>query len=85
MNMREVPVTEARVQFFALIRAIERGESFAITRNGKPVAHLVPAEVQDRASRKKAVEEFRRRRAQWRPVDFSVEEFLAARHEGHRF
>ena len=83
--MQEVKSSEARTRLFALIREVERGESFAITRYGKVVAHLVPTEAQERANRKKAVEKFRRIRSQWSPVDASVEEILAWRHEGHRF
>ncbi len=83
--MREVKATEAKARLAELLRAVEHGEAIAITRHGKPVAHLIPAEAQDRANRKRAVDEFRRRRAQWRRVEFSTEEILAARHEGHRF
>ncbi len=83
--MREVKATDAKARLAELLRAAEHGEAITITRHGKPVAHLVPAEAQNRANRKRAVEEFRRRRAKLRSVDFSVEEFLAARHEGHRF
>ena len=83
--MRKVKATEAKARLAELLRAVEHGEAIAITRHGKPVAHLVPAEAQDRANRRRAVEEFKRRRAQLRPVNFSVEEFLSARHEGHRY
>ena len=83
--MREVKATDAKARLAELLRAAEHGEAITITRHGKPVAHLVPAEAQNRANRKRAAEEFRRRRAKLRSVDFSVEEFLAARHEGHRF
>ena len=83
--MREVKATDAKARLAELLRAAEHGEAITITRHGKPVAHLVPAEAQNRANRKRAVEEFRQRRAKLRSVDFSVEEFLAARHEGHRF
>ena len=83
--MREVKATEAKARLAELLRDVEHGESIAITRHGKPVAHLVSAEVRDRANRKKVVEEFYRRRANLQKVNLSVEEFLNARHEGHRF
>ena len=41
--MREVPTTEAKSRFAELLRVVEYGESIAITRHGKTVAHLVPA------------------------------------------
>ena len=82
--MREIQATEAKTRLAELLRAVEYGETVAITRHGKPVAHLVPARAEDRASRERAVERFRQRRAGWKRVAFSREEILAARHEGHR-
>ena len=66
-----------------LLRAVEHGEAFAITRHGKTVAHLVPATAQDRANREKAVGQFRRRRAALKDIAFTKDEILALRHEGH--
>ena len=83
--MREVQSTEAKTHLAQLLSAVERGESIAITRHGKPVAHLVPAEKQDRATRRAAVERFKAWRATWNGIDMSIEELLAARHEGHRY
>ena len=54
--MRAVPTTEAKSRFAELLRVVEYGESIAITRHGKTVAHLVPAGDRERASRKEAVE-----------------------------
>lgn len=82
--MREIQTTEAKARLAELLRVVERGETVVITRHGEPVAHLVPAPSQDRAKRERAVERFRQRRAAWKPVVFSLEEILAARHEGHR-
>ena len=81
--MREVPATEAKTRLAELLRVVEHGEAIAITRHGKTVAHLVPAGMQDRANREKAVDQFRQRRAGWRPAAFPTDEILAARHEGH--
>ena len=82
--MREIQVTEAKARLAELLHVVEHGETVAITRHGKPVAHLVPAPTQDRANRERAVERFRQRRAGWERVAFSTEEILAARHEDHR-
>ena len=82
--MRVIQATEAKTRLAELLRAVEHGEAITITRHGKPVAQLVPADSQDRASRKEAVERFRRRRAGWRRVEISADEILAWRHEGHR-
>ena len=83
--MREIQATEAKTHLAQLLSAVERGETIAITRHGKPVAHLVPAENQDRAARETAVERFKAWRATWKGIDMSIEEILAARHEGHRY
>ena len=83
--MREVQATQAESQFAELLRTAERGETIAITRHGKTIAHLVPAEEHERALRKEAVDRFLQQRAKWRRVDMSVQEILAARHEGHRY
>ncbi len=40
--MRSVPVEMAGRDFFTLIREIESGERFMITRNGEPIARLEP-------------------------------------------
>ncbi len=82
--MREVRATEAKMRLAELLRTVEHGETIAITRHGKPIAHLVPALAQDRTAREEAVERFRQRRSTWRRVAFSTKEILAARHEGHR-
>ena len=83
--MRMIQATEAKIHLAELLRNVEQGETVGITRHGKTIAHLVPAETQDRIQRKKAVDEFRRRRSQWSDVDVSLEDILAWRHEGHRF
>ena len=82
--MRKIQATEAKTRLAELLRAVEHRETVAITRHGKPVAHLVPARAEDRANRERAVERFRQRRAGWKRVAFSTEEILAVRHEGHR-
>ena len=53
--MREIQATEAKTRLAELLRAVEHGETVAITRHGKAVAHLVPADTQDRASRERAL------------------------------
>ena len=41
---KEIALREANQQFARYVRAVESGESFVITRRGKPVARLVPVE-----------------------------------------
>ena len=82
--MREVPTTEAKSRFAELLRVVEYGESIAITRHGKTVAHLIPPVDHERASQKEAVERFRAWRRQRPRTGMTRKEILAARHEGHR-
>ena len=84
--MRIVTATEAKARLAELLRVVEGGETVAITRHNKAIVHLVPAQSAGVAPhRAAAVERFRRQRASWRRVDMSIEEILAARHEGHRW
>jgi prevent-host-death family protein len=82
--MREIQATEAKTHLAQLLSAVERGESFAITRHGRPIAHLVPAAAGTRAAARDAVARFRTRRARWGRTGVSLDDILAARHEGHR-
>ena len=82
--MRTASVTEAKARLAELLRAVERGETLAITRHGQTVAHIVPASEVDRSSRKQAVAEFRRRRSEWLSAGMSTDDILEARHLGHR-
>lgn len=84
--MRVVPATQAKSKLAELLRLAEQGESIAITRHNKVVAHLVPAQAQERADRRGAVEQVRALRSEWGElgVRMTKEEILAARHEGHR-
>ena len=82
--MREVQSTDAKARFAEILRNVEQGETIAITRHGKTVAHLVPARDREQAERDAAVDRFLELRASWRPTGMTREEILAARHEGHR-
>ena len=85
--MREVGCTETRARFAEVLRSVEDGETVAITRHGKTVAHLVPApetQTMTQAERSAGVARFREARRQWAPTGMTREEILAARHEGHR-
>lgn len=42
--MRQVPVRELNQHTAGVLARVERGERLAITRNGKPIAVLAPAE-----------------------------------------
>lgn len=82
--MRKIRSTEAKAKLPEPLQSVEHRETVATTRPDKEATHPVPALVENRASRERAVEQFRQHRSGWQPVDFSTKEILAARHEGHR-
>lgn len=81
---RNVSTTEAKAHLAELLRAVEYGQTVAITRHGQAIAHLVPARSRDREARRLAVGSFRKRRRQWRRVRMTSEEIVAAIHAGTR-
>ena len=94
--MLQVQTSEVRDRLAELLRTVENGETVSITRNGKKIAHLVPA-VEDqsaeqppfdektRAERRAAVDRFLKRRATWEKTGMTRDEILSLRHEGHRY
>jgi prevent-host-death family protein len=81
--MREIQASEAKTHLPQLLDEVERGETVVITRHGRPIARLVPEADRRRAEIDRAVERIQRRRA--RAGRVTVQELLAARHEGHRY
>lgn len=59
--MINVPVAEAKNRLSELIARVEAGEEIAVTRRGKPVVRLVPAEAVDAKTRRARVAEAFRR------------------------
>ena len=53
--MKELTAVEAKVKFGSVLDAVERGEEIVVTRNGKRVARIVPAN-EPGMSREEAVE-----------------------------
>ena len=83
--MREIEAKEAERRFAGLLADVEQGETVAITRHGECVAYLAPAHDHKQAERDMAVHRLLVLRRQWAPTGMTLEEVLAARHEGHRF
>ena len=83
--MREVAATDAKAHLAELLRAVEYGETVAITRHGKTVAHLSPPGDDGGNARREAVERFRSWRKQRRPAGMTTEEILELIREGRRW
>jgi prevent-host-death family protein len=61
--VRTVGAFEAKTHLSALLEEVERGEEVVITRHGKAIARLVPAERIDRERVSAAIAELKRLRA----------------------
>ena len=57
--MTSVGVYDAKTQLPKLLERVGRGERFLITKHGKPVAQLVPAEVEKGIDVKEAVRQIK--------------------------
>ena len=80
--MRTIQASEAKTKLLSLLDSVERGESFVITRHGKPIARIVPDQDASQKRIVDAIEQIRSIRANAKPV--STDEILAWRHEGHK-
>jgi prevent-host-death family protein len=58
---------EAKTKFSELIARAEKGESFTVTKNGRPVARILPTADFDREQARRAAEELREFRAKQGP------------------
>lgn len=56
--MKELTAVDAKVRFGSVLDAVERGEEFIVTRNGKRVARIVPA-AEPRMSKAEAADRLR--------------------------
>jgi prevent-host-death family protein len=55
---REITQRELRNESGAIMRGVERGESFTITRNGTPIARLIPLRRRTFVPREEAMAAF---------------------------
>ena len=90
--MQEVTIAQAKARLTQLVQQAERGEAIAITRNGKTVAHLKPADSVgqipvpelSQTARTESLDRFLKRRAAWRGVTATQEEIRSWINEGRR-
>jgi prevent-host-death family protein len=83
----EIGSFEARDTLGALLDRVEQGEEIVITRDGKRIAKLVPAEPQDDRTEARAAARRIRARVEARsPLNppITIDEILSFRDEGRR-
>jgi prevent-host-death family protein len=81
--MKQIKSSEAKAKFSELLDLVEQGETIAITRHGKVIAQIAPADDRRPADVVKAIEELKELRKGNGAI--SVEEILSWRDEGRRF
>jgi prevent-host-death family protein len=54
-SYREVGAFEAKAKLSEILRKVEQGERYTITRRGRVVAHIVPAQNQSAQAREEAL------------------------------
>jgi prevent-host-death family protein len=85
MGMGTVGSFEAKTHFAELLKRAERGEEITITRRGKPVARLVPAEPgHDVAAAREAATRIRALARTLKLGPFDWDEWKRYRDEGRR-
>jgi prevent-host-death family protein len=83
VTMHEVQASDAKAQFPSLLDAVEHGETVIITRDGKPIARIIPETDRRQAQVEQVfaeIEEFRKTMPR-----ISDEKILSARREGHKY
>jgi prevent-host-death family protein len=81
--MKTIGALSAKTHLAALLRQVAMGESFVITRRGKPTASLAPVLTATRQGPKDLVEGFRRRFSRsLKPI--TVDEIDALKSVGRR-
>ena len=80
--MRVVGISQARTDFYTLLKETARGETIIITRRGRPVARLTAPEASNREAAVAAAKTLRglRERIGWA----TTEEILRMRDAGRR-
>ena len=77
--MKTVGAFQAKTHFSALLTEVQRGETVVVTRNGKPVARIVPAD--ERRSPQSLIDRVRLRASRAR---FSADEIRDLIDEGRK-
>jgi prevent-host-death family protein len=79
--MRAVGAYEAKTHLSRLIEEVARGERFAITKNGVPVAMLVPVPASRKADLREVIQQLRDLRREVKLEGLSIREMIE---EGRR-
>jgi antitoxin (DNA-binding transcriptional repressor) of toxin-antitoxin stability system len=80
-------IQNAQKRFDEVIRLVEQGKTVAIVRDGSIVAEMKAVAKPEFASEERQAETARllEERAEWEPLQATLDQLIAWRHEGHRW
>ena len=81
--MREIQASDAKARFLQLLDEVERGETLVITRNGRPIARMVPELNRRQEEVDKALASIRELHKRTRKL--SLKQILSVRYEGRKY
>lgn len=82
--MEIIGAFDAKTRLSELLDRVAKGETFQITKHGRPVGKLVPPDsTRDPKAMAEAVSRLKKFRGTFKGM--SVAELVALKHEGHRF
>ena len=81
--MSTIGASDAKTRLSELLHRAERGESFVITKHGRPVARLIPGGTQDAARVAAAAARLRSFRGTL--SDLTVSQLQADKRDGHKY
>ena len=80
-----VKIAEAKAHLSELLAKVEAGEEFIIARGNRPVARLVPLDLEKRAAIRQAIDTIRAMRDSFTLQPVTIDEIIDWKHEGHRY
>ena len=80
--MSEIGAFEAKTNLLRLLKRVQAGERFVITRHNRPVAELIPFREQDRGSIRDAIDDLKAFQKTHRLGGISVRQMVE---EGRRY
>lgn len=81
--METIGAFDAKTKLSELLDRAARGESFQITKHGRPVARLIPEPGYNAEAARAAGERLKQMRGMF--GNMKLAELLAFKHEGHRY
>ena len=79
-----VKIAEAKAHLSELLAKVEAGEEFVIARGNRPVARLVPLDLEQRNQTRQVIAEIKAMRGAFKLQPATMDEIIAWKNEGRR-